>query len=401
MPAPIKRILLADHDHEFAMSLAYACTRRGLDWEVSEARTCDEALGKLQQIPIDAIIADARFAGGSGVKLLHAVTDRHPRISRIILSDQPTEELMLGSLGAAHQYLAKPCSLAELIAAVSRLEALDSFFMKDPLRRLANRIQRLPSPPTVCLRLVNELARSDATTDSVGAIIARDSGLTARVLQVANSAFFKPEHPVVNAPEAVQVLGFNLVKSLALSQGLSTTLGPAPTGELDPERLYRHSLGTGLLAQTIARDQGGDTEAVDAAFTAGILHDTGKLVFASALPELYTKAVQRAAEESIPQWQSEAEVIGIGHAEIGAYLLGLWGLPSSIVEAVAWHHEPRRHDPQTSNVLTAIHVADYLESQRWPASRRRLVVKVDEPYMQSLQLAPRMEDWAEIAEPSA
>ncbi len=396
MPGPFKRILLTDRDHELALSLAFACTRRRLDWEVSVAPSGDEALDRLPQMRFDAIIADTSVPGG-GIELLQAVAERHPQIARIILSDQPNDELMLKALGVAHQYLAKPCALQELIATVARLGTLDHFFTKDPLRRVANRIRQLPSPPTVCFRLTKELARPEATTESVGAVIAQDANLTARLLQLANSAFFKPDRPVVKVSEAVQVLGFNLVKSLALSLGLATTLEAAPIGELSPERLYRHSLGTGLLAQTIARDQGADPAAIDAAFTAGVLHDTGKLIFASALPELYTKAVRLAADELIPQWEAEDNIIGAGHAEIGAYLLGLWGLPAPIVEAVAWHHEPRRHDPNGSNVLAAIHVADFLESRRLPASHRHLVVKIDEPYVGSLGLNGRIEEWAEMA----
>jgi len=88
----------------------------------------------------------------------------------------------------------------------------------------------------------------------------------------------------------------------------------------------------------------------------------GKLVLASALPELYQHALQLASDELIPQWQAEANVFGVSHAEIGAYLSGPLGLPPSIVEAVAWHHQPRRHEPPALGVLAAVHIADYLKT---------------------------------------
>ncbi len=396
MSKPAKRMLLVDYDDEVASALLFACYRSNPDCDVSVARTADDALQRLNQAAFDAIIANADGSGTDGVELLRTVKVRHPKVARIIIAERPDEDLMLKSLGIVHQYLAKPCSLRELMATVTRLGVLDHFFNKEPLRRVATEIQNLPSPPTISLRLTKELARSDATTDSVGAIIEQDANLTAKILQLANSAFFNLERPVVKVSEAVQVLGFNLAKSLALSLGVSASLASTPRAELNPDDLYRHSLCTGLIAQKIADDQGADQATTDAAFTAGILHDTGKLVFASALPELYAQAARLAADESLAQWQAEVRVFGAGHGEIGAFLLGLWGLPYPIVEAVAWHHEPRRHEPQAFDVLTAVHVADYLANQRVPSSHRHLTVKVDEAYIQSLGLTRQMDEWADV-----
>jgi HD-like signal output (HDOD) protein len=300
-------------------------------------------------------------------------------------------------VGIAHQYLVKPCAAEDLLLTVCRLLALDQFFTSDPLRRVVARIQQLPSPPTIYFRLMQELARPDATTGKVGEIISQDASLTAKLLQLANSAFFALPRPVVSVPEAVQIIGFNLVKSLSLSLGLFASLNSEAIGEYSSDRLYLHSLATGLLAQRILSDEGAESAIVDAAFTAGVLHDTGKLVLASALPELYQHALQLASDELIPQWQAEANVFGVSHAEIGAYLLGLWGLPPSIVEAVAWPHQPRRREPPAFGALAAVHIADYLQSRHLPASRRPLVVQIDEPYLQSLHLIDRIGQWEETA----
>jgi putative nucleotidyltransferase with HDIG domain len=244
---------------------------------------------------------------------------------------------------------------------------------------------------------MQELARPDATTGAIGEIIAQDASLTAKLLQLANSAFFALPQPVVSVPEAVQIIGFNLVRSLSLSLGLFASLNAEAIGECNSDRLYLHSLATGLLAQKILSDEGAAAETADAAFTAGILHDTGKLVLAAALPNLYRQALQLASDELIPQWQAEANVFGVSHAEVGAYLLGLWGLPPAIVEAVAWHHQPGRREPPVFGPLAAVHIADYLQSRHLPASRRPLVVQIDEPYMQALQLLERIDQWEQAA----
>ena len=393
----MKQILLAGSDDAALAASATAGSQHGLGWVVSTVYSGSEALALLDRSSFDLVIASMQMPGMSGLDLLRATMIRHPQTVRVLLLDQSEPELMLGAVGIAHQYMVKPCAPDDLLSTVCRLLALDQFFTSDPLRRVVARIQQLPSPPTIYFRLMRELARTDATTDAVGNIIAQDASLTAKLLQLANSAFFALPQPVMSVPEAVQVIGFNLVKSLSLSLGLYASLNAEAVGENNSDRLYLHSLATGLLAQKILSDEGADSATVDAAFTAGVLHDTGKLVLAATLPDLYRQALQLASDEMIPQWQAEANVFGVSHAEVGAYLLGLWGLPPAIVEAVAWHHQPRHREPPEFGALAAVHIADYLQSRHLPASRRPLVVRIDEPYMLALQLLERIEGWGESA----
>jgi HD-like signal output (HDOD) protein len=397
MPLPLKQILLAGPDDAVLAMSAKANCQNGLGWVVSTVYSGSEALALLDQTSFDLVIASMDLPGVNGLDLLRATMLRDPHAVRILLLDRPGHEFMLNAVGIAHQYLVKPCASDDLLATVCRLMALDQFFTSDPLRKVVARIQQLPSPPTVYFRLMQELARQDSTTESIGQIIAQDASLTAKLLQLANSAYFAVPRPVVGVPEAVQIIGFNLVRSLSLSLGLFASLNSEAVGEYNSDRLYMHSLATGLLAQKILSDEGAESSIIDAAFTAGVLHDTGKLVLASALPELYRQALQLAADELIPQWQAEANVFGVSHAEVGAYLLGLWGLPPAIVEAVAWHHQPRRREPPVFGALTAVHIADYLQSRHLPASRRSLVVQIDEPYIEALNLIDRIGDWEDAA----
>ena len=396
MPVPPKRILLVDDDQDTLNALSTACIPYYEDWQVSTATSGVGALEQLGQGQFDAVVADKQMPDMSGLELLRTAMVCHPQMARILLSEHPDREMIVGSLGIVHQYLPKPCAPGDLLAAISRLTVLDQFFTNDLLRMVVARVQQLPSPPRVHFQLMKELALTDATIESVGAIIAQDASLTAKLLQVVNSAFFSPPQPVVSVREAVQTVGFNLVRSLSLSLGLFASLNPLAASELNPDRLYLHSLATALLAQKIMIDESVAPETADAAFAAGILHDVGKLVLVSALPGLYRQSVQLAADELIPQWQAEANIFGVDHAAVGAYLLGLWGLPAPIVEAVAWHHEPGHRNPPGFNALTGVHVADFLQSQQWPASPRALVVNLDTSYIQSLDLAEKIERWSEV-----
>jgi putative nucleotidyltransferase with HDIG domain len=397
MPLPLKQILVACPDDAVLAISAKAHCRNGLGWTVSKVHGGSEALDLLDQVSFDMVIASMDLPGMSGLDLLRATMIRHPHAVRVLLLDRPSPEFMMSAVGIAHQYLVTPCPDDDLLATVCRLLALDQFFTSEPLRRVVARVQQLPSPPTIYFRLMQELARTDSTTESIGEIISQDASLTAKLLQLANSAFFAVPQPVMSVPDAVQIIGFNLVRSLSLSLGLFASLNCEAIGECNSDRLYLHSLATGLLAQKILSDEGADSGIIEAAFTAGVLHDTGKLVLASALPELYRQALQLANDELIPQWQAEANVFGVSHAEVGAYLLGLWGLPPAIVEAVAWHHQPHRREPPAMGALTAVHIADYLQSRHLPASRRPLVVQMDEAYIQSLHLIDRIGDWEDAA----
>jgi putative nucleotidyltransferase with HDIG domain len=392
-----KRILLVDADDARLALFSSVCREHRPDWELAGACDSEEALARLQTAPFDAVVASNGTPGMGAIDLLRKTMMRHPRAARIILSDPMDEDLMLRSIGTAHQYLPEPCIPEELVAALSRLMELDAFFTNENLRRVVSRIQQLPCPPTIYFRLMKELARSDATIDAIGSLIAQDASLTAKLLQVANSAFFGLERPVVSVPEAVHILGFNLVKSLALSHSLFASLNPGASSGLSPDRLYLHSLATALLAQRIAAGEAGDPVTIDTAFAAGILHDTGKLVLASALPEHYRRAVRLAEDELMPQWQAEANVFGVGHAEVGAYLLGLWGLPVPIVDAVAWHHQPGRRDPPSFGALAAVHIADFLQSHLLPASQRPMAVELDVPYVEGLHIHEKLGEWADDA----
>jgi putative nucleotidyltransferase with HDIG domain len=159
------------------------------------------------------------------------------------------------------------------------------------------------------------------------------------------------------------------------------------------EILWKHSLATGLLARRIASAESGDVAVVEAAFTAGVLHDIGKLVLACSLPEPYAAVMERATARSLPQWKVETELIGASHAEVGAYLLGLWGLPASIVEAVAWHHQPQLQDPREFGALAAVHMADVIQSRETPSSLAALPASTDREYLESLKLDHPLGTW--------
>lgn len=392
-----KRILFVDDETTVLNLLKAVCRRIGPEWDAEFANSGPEALQLLAARPFDVIVSDMRMPEMNGVDLLHTVMEKYPRTARIILSGYADQQVVMRAVGAVHQYLSKPCDVSVLRSTLQRILTLDRFLQDEATRTLVARIHTLPSLPSLYFELMRELSSPHATTESVGVIISRDVSLTAKLLQLVNSAFFGVAQPVVTADEAVQILGFSTIKALALSIYVFSRFEPERLPGFPIDRLWNHSMATGLLARRIAASEGGNLGVIEAAFTSGILHDVGKLVLGMSYPDLYRKAVEGAFARQLPQWKLEQEILGAAHAEVGAYLLGLWGLPCSIVEAVAWHHQPQRREPVEFSPLAAVHVADYIQGRRSPASDPPLPTVIDRDFVAELNLGTDIAAWEETA----
>jgi HD-like signal output (HDOD) protein len=176
------------------------------------------------------------------------------------------------------------------------------------------------------------------------------------VLQLVNSAYFGLGQKIVSIRPAVTYLGVEIIKSLVLSSSSFSDKAISEVKGFSPDRLQHHSMLTALLAKKIVSKP----ELAEAAFTAGLLHDIGALVLCHAAPPDYVRALGRKKELHGDGASAEREIFGVTHAEVGAYLLGLWGIPFPIVEAVAFHHRPNEVAPESRALVAAVHIASGL-----------------------------------------
>ncbi len=205
---------------------------------------------------------------------------------------------------------------------------------------------------------VMELLRSldDENLDAAGLAkkIGHDPVLSARLLKIVNSPFYGVAGKVGSLQEAVMVLGFSSVRRLALAVSLNASFPVHGEGEADPRRLWRHSFCTALCAQALARHARVDA---DAAFTAGLLHDIGRIALIAADAQRFA-AVLAARPQHADLDAAEIAVLGFSHAEFGARLLERWHLPQTLVRAVEFHHLP---DTAPTDALTdLVSIADSL-----------------------------------------
>ena len=353
----MKRILFVDDEPRILDGLQRMLRARRNEWDTEFAVGGAEALVRMAAAPFDVIVTDMRMPGLDGAELLQIVHDRYPNTIRIILSGQTDPEATLRTVGLAHQFLLKPCDQSLLSQVIDRVCALAGLLNDAALISIVGGVECLPTTPSLYAALGTAVNDPSAPLSRIVAIVERDAAISAKVLQLVNSAFFGLSHRLTTLESAVSYLGLAVVRAIVLSQEVFHGLGlPSVGGLLDLEAEQHHAVLVANVARQIATEVGRGDEA----FVAGMLHDVGKLVLALRMPERLA-AIDRDVRLTLePMYQVELRHGFITHAEVGAYLLGLWGLPYGIVEAVAHHHAPERVEPVELDAIGAVHIADAL-----------------------------------------
>jgi HD-like signal output (HDOD) protein/CheY-like chemotaxis protein len=391
-----RKVLFVDDEPKVLQGLQRMLRNMRNDWEMEFAENAIQALEILNGRQFDVVVADMRMPGLDGCRLLGKVKGLYPQIVRIILSGYSDREMILNSVRIAHQYLSKPCDADVLKSTISRACALRDLLTDESLISLISRIDSLPSLPSLYSDLLAELESPDASIQKVGEIIAKDIAMTAKILHLANSAFFGIGQHVANIHRALNCLGMETVKALVITVHIFSEFRQAAATGFPLSALWDHCMATGIFAKAIAREAKQDLGAVGDTFMSGLLHDVGKLVLAVSLPERYCEVLTLVNEAGKSYYESELEVFGTTHAQVGAYLMGLWGLADPIVEAIAFHHVPSECPISGFNAVTAVHVADALDNVKCSDDMEQLGLLLDLGHLEDLKLADRLVLWKTI-----
>lgn len=349
------RLLFVDDEPQVLQGLRRMLRRHRDEWEMVFVGGGQEALDALAASPFDVLVTDMKMPGVGGVELLRAAAENYPSVARVVLSGQTDEEdLMLSSI-SAHQYLAKPCAVEALESVIERASAIRDFVTDEALLALVTSLTTLPSFPAISASIAQEVHGDDPSMQRVGDIVSRDIALAAKLLQLVNSSFFGLAREISDVREAVNLLGSNRVLALCTGMNLFSQV-THETGGVSFDGLWQRSVTVASWAQAFAKTCGLDKEAVTAAYLGGLLSVTGNLILASNLPSRYMRATINDAQLSTDT--SELAEFGATFPQVGAYVLGLWGLPSAAVEAVGFHRAPSDFDSGGEpSALTAVHVA--------------------------------------------
>jgi HD-like signal output (HDOD) protein/CheY-like chemotaxis protein len=389
------KILFVDDEPNILEGLQRILRPMRHEWRMVFANSGAEALHVLSEENFDVIVTDMRMPGMDGSQLLTAVQQEYPQVVRFILSGYAEKALTLKSVGVAHQYLAKPCDVELLKASVSRTCGLGDSLSDSKMRRLVAQMKTVPSLPTLYAEVMHELQKADPSLRKIGLIIKEDIGMTVKILQMVNSAFFGLRRQISDTTDAVNFLGLDTITSLVLALGVFSQFERHERSKTAIAGLWGHSRAVGTMAKSIAAKE--SREAAHNAFTAGLLHDIGEVVLAFNMPQQFAQVQELALAENLSQTEAELRLFDASHAEIGAYLVGMWGLPEPVIEAVAFHHLPNASANKSFTALTAVHVADVLHRT---ASKHyaREHSPLDTPYLEKLGLLSRITAWQDTCE---
>lgn len=356
------------------------------------ASSGSDALAMLAQGSYHVIVADMIMPGMNGAELLAEAKRRHPEVVRMILSAHAERENAMRAVPVAHQFLSKPCHPDRLNEVIRRSADLRLLLAENELAGIVGNVGSLPSPPAIFTSLTQTLADPDSSIRDVAGIVEQDPAMVAKVLQLVNSAFFGLGRHLNTIQDAVGFLGMKMIRNLTLSLKVFHSFGDDFPKGFDPEAERHHTLTVANLTRSIIREE----SVRDDAFLAGILHDIGKLLIATRRKEEFGEMIRESSETGVPLVVLEAKNWEITHAQIGAYLLGIWGIPLAIVEAVAHHHFPARVKSKDFDLVGALWLSNQLIHEQ---TGDRLSTK-DLEYLQQYKLVHALDEWRYVAEGS-
>ena len=287
------------------------------DWEATFSCSMAEALALAERQRFDAIVADVLIRDGSGVELLDVFLVKQPQAVRVVLCANSDLQSNLRCIGKPHHHLMVPCDVGRLLHTLNQ-ELSDHTWSPGPgVRTLLGKMRWVPSPPNVYFQITLEMDSPNASVETIGEIIRQDPPTTAKLLQLANSAVFGLQLQVNEPGEAVAYLGLEATRSLVLLAHTFSEFEQLPRGEFSIEALWSHSVLVGQYARDIALLEQQSFSDAELAYSAGLLHDLGKLLYAANLPVPFAHAVELARKEGLSLNEAERRLLGASHAELG------------------------------------------------------------------------------------
>ncbi|MDF1750738.1 MAG: HDOD domain-containing protein [Alphaproteobacteria bacterium] len=355
-------VLVVDDEPNILQGLRRMMRSKRDSWSMEFMEGGRQALDRLMDGPVDVLVCDMRMPDVDGTKVLAMAANLYPESIRIILSGHAETEAMLEGLAAAHQFLPKPCDSATIISAIEESLALRVLLPLDALRQLVGQFTILPTPSERYFQLIRELDYPSASAKSVGAALENDLGLSVLVLRLVNSPFFAIPHRITKCRDAVEMLGFDTIRALVTLSEFYLRADMDPAMVAESQALATESLRIASLARQIAKHMGCEAEAIENAATAGLLSHIGTSLLQLNRPLEFKQIMAKKEDQPISIADIEASVFGAGHGALGAYLIGIWGFPNAVVEAVAFHHHPSAAGRQERGPLAAVHLAQAFAS---------------------------------------
>lgn len=393
-------ILFVDDEPNILSGLRRMLRTMRAEWDMEFLTGGQEALDRMASAPFDAVVSDMRMPAVDGVAVLAAAATNNPESIRFILSGYAEQEAMLEALGYAHRFIAKPCDADILVSSLKSAFQVQELLPMKELRVLLGSLKSVPVLSDRYLRLIREIDDPTTSTNTIAKTIEEDLGLSAQILRLANSAYFNLNRKLSSCRQAIDVLGLETVRALLTVSEFYLSEAVAPEIAQESKKLAERSLILGGVTRRIAQELKLDESGVDQAATAGLLAHIGTAILRINHPDVFEQAMKRVDTGELPVSDAERATFGASHAELGAYLMGLWGFADEVVEAVAFHHNPDYAGKNDIRPLTILHISQAIAGARRVSEnslfcRNPDVYPLDDAYLDKIGLKERAEKLAE------
>jgi len=391
-----KTILFVDDEPNILSGLKRMLRSMRKSMNLQFAENGPAALEIMAAEKIDVVVSDMRMPGMDGATLLTTIQERYPHAVRIMLTGQADDNAIMRTVGVVHQFLAKPANPDTLKQVIKRASALQDLMADERLQKLISKVDSLPSLPETYAKLQQVIKNPDSGLGDVAEVIEQDLAMSAKVLQLVNSAFFGIYKHIESPFRAVNLLGMDTIKALVLGVGVFSEMKSQASKIFNVNGLWSHSMTTAAFAKKIAILESDDKEMIDNTFISGLLHDVGKLLLFSRMNEKYEQAVTMALETPCSLHDAEQQVFGACHGDIGGYLIGLWGLPGSVVESITFHHRLESYPEISFCSPVIVHAADYIYYRLNPQSCVGAPPQLNESILEQVGKLGHIDSWIEL-----
>ncbi len=395
MSRPIK-ILFVDDDVNVLNGLRRMLHMMRQQWEMQFVTGAAEALNVLKESAHDIVVSDLRMPEMNGVELLEKVRQRYPNTIRFMLSGYSDQPLQGQAARCVHQFISKPCDADLLQSLIHRAFQLNDRLRSKEAAKVLSNISSLPVMSDTYKEVIDALNSPDCSPRKVGKMIARDIGMSAKILQLVNSAFYGSGSKIADPVHAVVYLGLKTVEALVLTSGIFSKLPERRIREFSVDALQEHCVRVGSLAKAICKSLQMSQDQMDMASMAGILHDAGKIVMISKFPREWTEAISLSRQRQQPLYAMERQLLEVTHAELGGGLLDLWGLPNTIIEAATYHHEYPDNLEEGFSVIAAVRIANMIDHELCCGLADGFVPPLKIELLENLGVADKLALWKSL-----
>lgn len=336
----MKRMLVVNSGGRDFLLFDHFAAEFSEEWAIEHVINCNEVDSLLSKNEFDVVVAVVNDDVELIINLFSELKKTNPKILRFVLTNQVSERKVINALDAISAYFNQEIKALELYSSLERNLMIEDIVNAEKFLSSHGISDSLPSMPSLYADLIELLNTEEASIKEISALMKRDPAMTTKLIQLVNSSFFGLRRAIVSAEDAAVMIGIEPIKALVLSEQSFKLFKNRKIPSTYVQRLWNHSTMVAAFSRCIARYEGADKYDADTAFTAGMIHDIGKLIMLEYLPDDCLEYAGALTEDTYESLDVERMVFGTTHPNVAGLLLSKWGFTNNLLEPVIFHHKP-------------------------------------------------------------